>query len=211
MKPVMRNAKCKMQTRRAAIVTSRARSAVSLHFALLHFALQTLSAQQQPGMPGSMGFTGGIVASNVPPKIRGRDVLAAARRAPAARRAVQGRSGRDVALGEYFGKKARRAGVRVLPVPDAVPAGDERDLLGAEGRAVHAGQGLRRRARQLRSARHAGGGQREEARAPAALGRAARRRTAGTFSPGPSRRFSASRPRRASPISGTRRRSSSRT
>ena len=27
-------------------------------------------AQQQPGLPGSMGFTGGIVASNVPPQLR---------------------------------------------------------------------------------------------------------------------------------------------
>jgi protein SCO1 len=62
-------------------------------------------AQQQPGMPGSMGFTGGIVASNVPPKMQqvtfkqrlGEHFPLDAR--------FKDESGRDVALGDYFGRK----------------------------------------------------------------------------------------------------------
>ena len=54
-------------------------------------------------MPGSMGFTGGIVASNVPPKIQ--HVTFSQRlgeRLPLDARYKDER-GRDVALGDYFG------------------------------------------------------------------------------------------------------------
>ena len=60
-------------------------------------------AQQQPGMPGSMGFTGGIVASNVPPKIQ--HVTFKQRlgeRLPLDARLTD-ESGKTVALGDYFG------------------------------------------------------------------------------------------------------------
>ena len=65
----------------------------------------TTSAQQQPGMPGSMGFSGGIVASNVPPNLK--DVTFSqqlGQRLPLDARFTD-EEGRSVALGEYFGKK----------------------------------------------------------------------------------------------------------
>ena len=74
---------------------------------ILHLAIciTEISAQQQPGMPGSMGFTGGIVASNVPAKMQhvtfsqrlGEQLPLDAR--------FKDESGRDIALGDYFGKK----------------------------------------------------------------------------------------------------------
>lgn len=68
------------------------------------FSMTNVAAQQQPGMPGSMGFTGGIVASNVPPKIQhvtfsqrlGEQLPLDAR--------LTDETGRQIALGEYFGK-----------------------------------------------------------------------------------------------------------
>jgi protein SCO1/2 len=76
-------------------------------FCVLSFAffVERLSAQQQPGMPGSMGFTGGIVASNVPPQFK--DVTFAQRLGQKLPLDVQFKdeSGRSVALGEYFGTR----------------------------------------------------------------------------------------------------------
>lgn len=73
---------------------------------ILHsaFSIGSVSAQQQPGMPGSMGFTGGVVASNVPPKIEhvtfsqrlGEQLPLDAR--------LTDETGRQVELGEYFKK-----------------------------------------------------------------------------------------------------------
>ena len=72
-----------------------------------HWALSIapVSAQQQPGMPGSMGFSSGIVASNVPPQFK--DVTFAQRlgqKLPLDVRFTD-ETGRDVALGEYFGSR----------------------------------------------------------------------------------------------------------
>jgi len=64
-----------------------------------------LSAQQQPGMPGSMGMSGGIVASNVPPRFQ--EVTFSQRlgdRLPLDARFTD-EEGRGVTLGNYFGKK----------------------------------------------------------------------------------------------------------
>jgi protein SCO1 len=79
------------------------------YLCLLTFALCLTRAhargQQQPGMPGSMGFTGGVVASNVPPKIQ--HVTFSQRlgeRLPLDAR-LEDESGRDVTLGDYFGRK----------------------------------------------------------------------------------------------------------
>ena len=83
-------------------------STVIVALAIGHGALgigARVSAQQQPGMPGSMGFTGGIVASNVPPQFK--DVTFKQRlgdRLPLDARFTD-EAGRDVTLGEYFGKK----------------------------------------------------------------------------------------------------------
>jgi protein SCO1/2 len=65
----------------------------------------TVSAQQQPGMPGSMGFATGLVASNVPPQFK--DVTFAQRlgqQLPLDAR-FRDETGREVALGEYFGRR----------------------------------------------------------------------------------------------------------
>ena len=101
----MQNAKCKMQKRFD--VLCRVRRRVSRCILTLAFCLTgiVLHAQQQPGLPGSMGMTGGIVASNVPPKIE--DVTFLQRlgeRLPLDARFTD-ENGREVALGEYFGSK----------------------------------------------------------------------------------------------------------
>ena len=73
-----------------------------LHFA---FGITEIGAQQQPGTPGSMGFAGGIVASNVPPKMK--NVTFAQRlgdQLPLDARFTD-ETGRSVALGDYFGRK----------------------------------------------------------------------------------------------------------
>ena len=62
-------------------------------------------AQQQPGLPGSMGFTGGIVASNVPPQLK--EVTFAQRlneRLPL-EATLRDEAGRTVALGDFFGDR----------------------------------------------------------------------------------------------------------
>jgi protein SCO1 len=78
-----------------------------VYFGLLMFAVcvAPARAQQQPGLPGSMGFTGGIVASNVPPKMQ--HVTFSQRlgeRLPLDAR-LRDEKGRDVTLGDYFGHK----------------------------------------------------------------------------------------------------------
>lgn len=71
----------------------------------LAMAAPEIAAQQQPGLPGSMGMTGGVVASNVPPKFQ--DVTFEQRLGeplPLDAR-FRDENGRDVALGDYFGGK----------------------------------------------------------------------------------------------------------
>jgi len=68
MNPAMQNSESGIQTPSQRALTWRTVILVCiLPFA---FCVSEVAAQQQPGMPGSMGFTGGIVASNVPPKIQ---------------------------------------------------------------------------------------------------------------------------------------------
>jgi protein SCO1/2 len=74
---------------------------------ILHFAccIPDAFAQLQPGTPGSMGFTSGIVASNVPPQFKDvtfRQQLG--QKLPLDVR-LKDEAGRSVALGEYFGSK----------------------------------------------------------------------------------------------------------
>jgi protein SCO1/2 len=64
-----------------------------------------LAAQQQPGMPGSMGMSGGLVSSNLPPKFE--EVTFAQRlgeQLPLDARFTD-ESGQRVALGDFFGEK----------------------------------------------------------------------------------------------------------
>jgi protein SCO1/2 len=76
-------------------------------FCVLSFAfgVERVSAQLQPGTPGSMGFSSGIVASNVPPQFK--DVTFAQQLGQKLPLDVQlkDETGRSVALGEYFGKR----------------------------------------------------------------------------------------------------------
>jgi protein SCO1/2 len=64
-----------------------------------------LNAQQQPGLPGSMGHQTGIVASNVPPQFK--EVTFAQRLGTQLPLDLPftDEAGRTVALGEYFGKR----------------------------------------------------------------------------------------------------------
>ncbi len=69
------------------------------------FGLADLHAQQQPGLPGSLGFTGGIVASNVPPQFK--EVTFAQRldeRLPLDAM-FRDEQGQPVALGDFFGER----------------------------------------------------------------------------------------------------------
>jgi protein SCO1/2 len=67
--------------------------------------VSTGQAQQQPGLPGSMGMTGGIVASNVPPQFE--EVTFAQRldeRLPLDA-VLRDEQGRQVELGQFFGER----------------------------------------------------------------------------------------------------------
>jgi protein SCO1 len=105
MKPVMQNSEFRIQTpSRGASGSSIARVLCMVCILTLAFCMTDVVAQQQPGLPGSMGFTGGIVASNVPPKIE--HVTFSQRlgeRLPLDARLTD-ETGREVVLGEYFGK-----------------------------------------------------------------------------------------------------------
>jgi protein SCO1 len=105
MKPVVRNSELRIQTPSRG-VSSGSIARVLCLVCILNFAfcITDVVAQQQPGLPGSMGFTGGIVASNVPPKIE--HVTFSQRlgeRLPFDARLTD-ETGREVALGDYFGK-----------------------------------------------------------------------------------------------------------
>lgn len=72
---------------------------------MLTLSVAGLDAQQQPGMPGSMGFAGGIVASNVPPKFEEVTfVQQLGKQLPLDARFTD-ESGQPVVLGDYFGEK----------------------------------------------------------------------------------------------------------
>lgn len=76
-------------------------------FCILAFCMSAgrASAQQQPGMPGSMGFATGVVASNVPTQLKsvtfkqqlGQQLPLDAR--------FTDETGRSVALGDFFGRR----------------------------------------------------------------------------------------------------------
>ena len=111
-----------------------------------------------------------------------RSPSAAAGRAAAARRArSRTRPGATVTLGEYFGSEQP---VVLAFVYYQCPMLCTQVMNGISSSLkalpFTAGQGLRRRARQLRPARHAGGGRREEAGAPRALDSRRARPAAGT-------------------------------
>jgi protein SCO1 len=95
---------CHMQTHTSA--TGRVAARVVL-MCIVSFAFDVteISAQQQPGLPGSMGFTGGIVASNVPPTMSHVTFSQRLGEKLPLDAKFKDESGRDVVLGKYFGKK----------------------------------------------------------------------------------------------------------
>ena len=99
----MQNAEFRIQTLPRA--TRLCRMVICVCILHAAFCITDARAQQQPGMPGSMGFTSGIVASNVPPQFK--DVTFAQRlgqKLPLDVRFTD-EAGRSVALGEYFGSR----------------------------------------------------------------------------------------------------------
>ena len=68
-------------------------------------AAAAAQAQQQPGMPGSMGHQTGIVASNVPPQFKEVTFQQRLNTRLPLDAAFKDESGRAVKLGDYFGKK----------------------------------------------------------------------------------------------------------
>ena len=62
-------------------------------------------AQQQPGLPGSMGHQTGIVASNVPPQFKGVTFAQQLNQKLPLDATFKDEAGRTVRLGDYFGQK----------------------------------------------------------------------------------------------------------
>jgi protein SCO1/2 len=74
--------------------------------AFLTFALcGPAAAQQQPGMPGSMGHQTGIVASNVPPQFKAVTFAQRLNTRLPLELPFRDETGKTVALGDYFGKR----------------------------------------------------------------------------------------------------------
>ena len=104
----MQNAKCKMQTRHGG-ATRRHRSLAAticiVHFAFCVGAAREASAQQQPGLPGSMGHRTGIVASNVPPQFTEVTFAQRLNQQLPLDAEFKDEGGRAVRLGDFFGAK----------------------------------------------------------------------------------------------------------
>ena len=100
MNPVIQNAKSKIQTRWALIVCN---------VCILHFAFCIGSAdaqgQLQPGVPSQMGHRTGIVASNVPPKLKAVTFAQRLNQQMPLDTVLKDETGRTVKLGDYFGRK----------------------------------------------------------------------------------------------------------
>jgi protein SCO1 len=96
------DSKSKMQTRRGARrrLESRVAAVCILHLA---FCIAVAEAQQQPGMPGSMGHRTGIVASNVQPQFKEVTFAQQLNQKLPLEATFKDETGRSVKLGEYFG------------------------------------------------------------------------------------------------------------
>jgi protein SCO1/2 len=76
-----------------------------LHFAFCIGIAGEARAQQQPGLPGSMGHQTGIVASNVPPQFQAVTFAQRLNEQLPLDAAFTDETGRDVRLGDYFGSR----------------------------------------------------------------------------------------------------------
>jgi protein SCO1/2 len=84
---------------------TRPDSAAFVCAVLAALVVSTASAQQQPGLPGTMGMSGGIVASNVPPQFKEVDFAQRLGRQLPLDTPLRDEAGRAVRLGDYFGKR----------------------------------------------------------------------------------------------------------
>jgi protein SCO1/2 len=92
-----------MQTMRRRAARWRAAVAVCiLHSA---FCISSASAQQQPGLPGTMGHQTGIVASNVPPQFKAVTFAQRLNERLPLDATFRDERGQTVRLGDYFGDK----------------------------------------------------------------------------------------------------------
>ncbi len=98
------------------------------------------------------------------------------RSAAAARHDVSERSRRHRPSRRLLRQEARRAGVRLLRLPDAVHHGDQRPLQRPRRDVAERGHGLRDRDGELQPARYAGVGDGEESRVPRTIPAARGRR-----------------------------------
>ena len=98
MKAVIRNSKFNMQTRQVVVAVF----ACILYFA---FCIAPAHAQLQPGVPGQMGHQTGIVASNVPPKLKSVTFAQRLNNQMPLATPLTDEAGQAVTLGDYFGRK----------------------------------------------------------------------------------------------------------
>ena len=80
---------------------------VAFFVCILHsaFCIAPASAQLQPGVPGQMGHQTGIVASNVPPKLKAVTFAQRLNNQMPLATPLTDEAGRAVTLGDYFGRK----------------------------------------------------------------------------------------------------------
>jgi protein SCO1 len=80
---------------------------VAFFVCILHsaFCIAPASAQLQPGVPGQMGHQTGIVASNVPPKLKSVTFAQRLNNQMPLATPLTDEAGRAVTLGDYFGRK----------------------------------------------------------------------------------------------------------
>ncbi len=98
MKAVVQDSKCRMQTRQVVV-------AVLVCILHLAFCIAPARAQLQPGVPGQMGHQTGIVASNVPPKLKSVTFAQRLNNQMPLATPLTDEAGRAVTLGDYFGRK----------------------------------------------------------------------------------------------------------
>jgi protein SCO1/2 len=108
MEPEIQDSRFKMQDGREepSAGRRRLRRLCILHFAFcMAIGSGVAHAQQQPGMPGSMGHQTGIVASNVPPQFKEITFQQRLNQRLPLDATFKDETGRTVKLGDYFGTK----------------------------------------------------------------------------------------------------------
>ena len=187
--PVMQNSEFRIQTR-SRRASSRSMLARRVHCCILHsaFCITEISAQQQPGHARLDGVhRRASSASNVPPKMQ--DVTFKQRlgeQLPLDAR-FKDESGRDVALGDYFGKKPVVLAFVYYQCPMLCPHVMNGISSALEGAALH---GRARNSTSCSSASIRATPRKRRMRRSVRIcstGRCRKRPTAGTSSPGPSR------------------------